>query len=139
VEESMRRVLHRLPTEGVEFLGPQPRAKLAEWMGRSHVLVLPSIEDGFGLVLTEAMACGCPAISSTNTGGEDLYTDGVEGFIVPIRDAGAIAERMQRMADDPALQGEMRAAALRKVRTIGGWAEYGAQWEALLRGMTGKV
>ena len=38
------------------------------------------------------MACGCPLISSTNTGGEDLFTDGVEGFVVPIRSPEAIAE-----------------------------------------------
>jgi alpha-maltose-1-phosphate synthase len=138
MDESLKQVLHRLPVENVEFLGSLPRAELAEWMGKSHVLVLPSIEDGFGLVLTEAMACGCPAISSTNTGGEDLYADGVEGFIVPVRDAGAIAERMQRMADDPGLQRAMREAALEKVRTIGGWTEYGAGWESLLREMTGK-
>jgi glycosyltransferase involved in cell wall biosynthesis len=78
------------------------------------------------------MACGCPVLCSTNTGGEDLFTDGVEGFIVPIRDPGALADRMQRLADDPALQRSLRDAALRRVQHIGGWRNYGDRWERLL-------
>jgi starch synthase len=83
------------------------------------------------------MACGCPVIASTNTGGDDLYTDGVEGFIVPIRDAGAITERMQMLADDPELQRTMREAALRRVHSLGGWTTYGDRWEELLLKLTG--
>ena len=44
---------------------------------------------GMALVQGQAMACGCPVIATTNTGAEDLFTDGVEGFIVPIRDPDA--------------------------------------------------
>ncbi len=71
------------------------------------------------------LACGCPVIASTNTGGEDLFTDGAEGFIVPIRSPDAIAQRLQQLADDPALQVTMRAAALRRVQALGGWDQYG--------------
>jgi glycosyltransferase involved in cell wall biosynthesis len=126
----------RLPMDGVEMIGSVPQAELAAMMSRSHALVLPSIEEGLALVQAQALACGCPVICSTNTGGEDLLSDGVEGFIVPIRDPGAVAERMQRLADDPELQGRMRAAALERVRLIGGWREYGDRWERLLRELT---
>jgi glycosyltransferase involved in cell wall biosynthesis len=136
VQENLKAALKRLPLENVEFLGPVPQKELVERMSRSHVLVLPSVEDGFGLVMAEAMACGCPVISSTNTGGSDLYADGVEGFIVPIRDAKAIEERMQLLADQPILRGEMGAAALRRVRSMGGWTEYGDRWEELLLQLT---
>ncbi len=105
-------------------------------MSRSHVLVLPSIEEGLALVQAQALACGCPVICSTNTGGEDLFSDGVEGFIVPVRDPTALADRMQRLADDPALQETMREAALNRVQSIGGWTDYGDRWEALLRKLT---
>jgi glycosyltransferase involved in cell wall biosynthesis len=136
VQENLKEALKRLPLEGVEFLGPLPQKEMVERMSRSHVLVLPSIEEGLALVQAEAMACGCPVIGSTNSGAEDLYTDGVEGFIVPIRDARAIEERMQLLADKPELQREMGAAALRRVRSIGGWAEYGDRWEELLLQLT---
>jgi glycosyltransferase involved in cell wall biosynthesis len=137
-QSDLRDILSRLPTANVEFLGPIPRAQLVDLMSRSHALVLPSIEDGFGLVLSEAMACGCPPIASTNTGGEDLFTDGVEGFIVPIRDPAAITARLQQLADSPALQQQMRAAALARVQSLGGWSDYGTRWETLLHTLTGK-
>lgn len=135
VQEDIRGVLPRLPMENVEMLGSIPQAELAAMMSRSHVLVLPSIEEGLALVQAQAMACGCPVICSTNTGGEDLFTDAIEGFIVPIRDPGALTERMQRLADDPHLQRKMRAAALERVQTICGWKEYGDRWEELLKGL----
>jgi glycosyltransferase involved in cell wall biosynthesis len=101
-------------------------------------MVLPSIEEGLALVQGQALACGCPVLASTNTGGEDLFSDGVEGYIVPVRDVAALTERMQQLADDPALQQRMSEAALRRVRTIGGWDEYGDRWENLLSQLTGK-
>jgi glycosyltransferase involved in cell wall biosynthesis len=136
VQEDLKPVLGRLPRENVEFLGPISQTELVERMSRSHVLVLPSIEEGLALVQAEAMACGCPVIGSTNSGGDDLYTDGVEGFIVPIRDAQAITDRMQLLADEPELQRTMRAAARRRVQSMGGWTEYGDRWERLLLQLT---
>jgi len=138
LQPDLRDILSRLPTANVEFLGPVPRERLVDLMSRSHALVLPSIEDGFGLVLSEAMACGCPPIASTHTGGEDLFTDGVEGFLVPIRDPAAIAQRLQQLADSPALQRQMSAAALARVQSLGGWTDYGDRWELLLRTLTGR-
>ena len=136
VQGEMRDVLSRLPRDHVEFLGVLPQAELAALMSRSHALVLPSLEEGLALVQAQAMACGCPVICSTQTGGEDLFQDGVEGFIVPVRDTGALTDRMQRLADDPALQANMRAAALTRVKSLGGWKTYGDRWEALLRQLT---
>ncbi len=135
----MASILSKLPQENVEILGSLPQPQLATWMQRSHVLVLPSIEDGFGMVMGQAMACGCPVIASTNTGAENLYTDGVEGFIVPIRDPDALALRLQQMADDRDLQRRMREASLEKVKSLGGWNDYGEQWEKLLLKETGKA
>ena len=138
VRDNLRDVLHRLPKDQVEFLGPVSRSQMADLMGKSDVLVLPSIEDGFGLVMAEAMNRGCPVIASTNTGAGDLYTDGLEGFIVPIRDAAAILEKMQWMVDNPLLAQQMRVAAVAKVKKLGGWGVYGDRWEALLKDLTGK-
>jgi starch synthase len=136
VQEDIRSILPRLPMENVDLLGSIPQSELAALMSRSHALVLPSIEEGLALVQAQAMACGCPVVCSTNTGGEDLFTDGVEGFIIPIRDPAALTARLQRLADDPNLQRSMRAAALQRVRSIGGWKEYGDRWELLLQTIT---
>ena len=136
LQPEMKRVLERLPRANVEFLGTVPQQRLAELMSTSHVMVLPSIEEGLALVQGQALACGCPVLASTNTGGEDLFTDDVEGFIVPVRDADAIAAKLQMLADDPALQQSMSEAALRRVKFLGGWNDYGARWERLLLDLT---
>ena len=104
--------------------GPQPRARLAWYYSQASVLVLPSIEEGLALVLAQAMACGLPVIASTNTGAEDLLDDGVEGFIVPVRDPAAIRARLEWLLDNPARRAEMGAAALARVRRLGGWQTY---------------
>jgi glycosyltransferase involved in cell wall biosynthesis len=135
----MQTVLLRLPQEHVEILGSVSQQKLAELMSTSHVMVLPSIEEGLALVQGQALACGCPVLASTNTGGEDLFTHDVEGFIVPVRDVQALTDRMQQLADDSARQQRMSEAALLRVKKIGGWDEYGDRWESFLRELTGTI
>jgi glycosyltransferase involved in cell wall biosynthesis len=112
-------------TDDFKVLGHLPQIKLKEIMSRSHVMVLPSIQDGFGLVLAQAMACACPVIASDNTGSEDLFADGVEGFIVPIRNTAVLASRMQWLADNPDEREAMSGRALARVQSLGGWKTYG--------------
>lgn len=138
VQDGLRNLLRRLPTEGVLFAGALSQPQLAELMSRSHVLALPSIEEGLALVQGQAMSCGCPVIGTTATGAEDLFCDGREGFIVPERDAATLAQKLQQLADDPALRSAMSAAALERVKALGGWDTYGERWDALLHRMTGK-
>jgi len=138
VPDEMRPILSRLDLRNVEIAGAVPSAQVRRYLSTSHVMVLPSVEDGWGMVMGQAMACGCPVISSDHTGGPDLYTHGVEGFIVPIRSSDAIAEYLQRLADDRALRQSMSEASLRRVKSLGGWADYGAQYAEFLKNLTGQ-
>jgi starch synthase len=106
-------------------LGHIPQTELKNLMSRSHVMVLPSVEEGLAMVQAQAMACACPVIASRNTGGEDLFSDGKEGFIVSIRDADALAARLQQLADQPELRIAMGQRALERVQSMGGWRDYG--------------
>jgi len=124
VEPNMEPILRGLPAN-IRYLGPIPKDKLPEYYSQASVFVLPSIQDGFGLVQAEAMACAVPVIATSNTGAADLFEDGSEGFIVPIRSPDAIADRLQRLLDDPGLQRLLGQNALKRVRSIGGWREYG--------------
>lgn len=69
-------------------------AGLDEVFGKSHVVVHPSVADGFGYVVAEAMASGVPVIVSSTTGGRDWVIDGHNGFIVPVGDRDALRERL---------------------------------------------
>jgi glycosyltransferase involved in cell wall biosynthesis len=120
----------------IEVLGPRPQEEVKQWMSRSHVMVLPSIEEGLATVQGQAMACGCPVIGTDHSGAEDLFGDGIEGFIVPIRNAEAIRERLERLAGDPALRAGMSAAGLLRVRTLGGWRKYGDAYISAIGGIS---
>lgn len=118
-------------------LGHMPQSQLKNIMSRSHVMVLPSVEEGLALVQAQAMACACPVIGTLNTGAEDLFSDGQEGYIVPIRDPGALAERLQHLADNPELRASMGEKALSKVQSLGGWHSYGEKAMAIYGALIG--
>ena len=80
-------------------------------MGRNDVLVFPSLFEGFGLVIGEALSRGVPVITTPHTGGPELLRDGQDGFIVPIRDSEAIAARLLQLHDDRELLRTMSESA----------------------------
>jgi starch synthase len=96
------------------------------------VLLFPSLFEGFGLVITEAMSQGTPVITTPNTGGPDVIDNGVDGFIVPIRSAEAIAEKLEVLAREPYRAYEMKLAARAKAR-MRAWENYRRQLVALAR------
>lgn len=75
-----------------------PHSQMLATMKESDVLVLPSFSEGFGMVVTEAMACGLPVIVTPDVGASDLITNGKEGFVVPPASAEAIAEALNALA-----------------------------------------
>jgi len=108
-----------------EYKGVCPRKDLWQLYSQASVLVLASVEEGLALVQAQAMACGVPVIATTNTGAEDLFTDGVEGFIIPIRSPEAIKEKIEWMIDNKELRDKMAAASRKRVKSLGGWDRYG--------------
>jgi glycosyltransferase involved in cell wall biosynthesis len=73
---------------------------------------LPSIDDGFGMVVLEALACGLPVVTTANVGASEFIHEGGNGYVVPIRDTGTLADRLQQFSDDPALIHRMSVEAL---------------------------
>ncbi len=100
-----------------------PHSEVLREMGQHDVLVFPSLFEGFGLVILEAMSQGVPVITTPNSGGLDVVTEGVDGFGVPVRSAEAIAERLERLASDRTLLAEMKNAALATARRHS-WESY---------------
>lgn len=106
-----------------EYLGILPRVRLMEAMKQADLFVFPSLAEGFGLVIGEALACGVPVLTTTNTGGPELITEGQEGWCVPAHDVKALAERLEWAARHRDELREMgRRARLRAERWT--WADY---------------
>jgi teichuronic acid biosynthesis glycosyltransferase TuaC len=85
-------------------------------MARAQLVALPSWDEAFGLVYTEAMAQGTPVIAGKGEGPEDFITDGESGYLVPVRSPDALASIITKVLDDPAKTAAIgeagRAAAL---------------------------
>jgi glycosyltransferase involved in cell wall biosynthesis len=111
---------------GAEIAGVRAGAALAAEYAAADIFVLPSVEDGFGLVVLEAMLAGLPVVVSDHAGAAAAVHDGVDGYVIPARDADALAARLTTLAADPGLRRRMGAAALASVvrRT---WDDYGAE------------
>lgn len=107
--------------EGVVFTGILKGEALKNQYRTASVFILPSLEEGLALVQGEALAFGVPILITTNTGGDDIINDGVEGFIVPPADVKSLSERLQEMADNHDKLNEMSENALHAAKQLGNW------------------
>lgn len=86
------------------------------------VFAFPTIEEGSALVVYEALASGLPVVTTPHAG--SVVRNGEEGFVVPIRDVDALADRLERLRSDGGLREEMRRAARRRAEEFT-WERYG--------------
>jgi alpha-maltose-1-phosphate synthase len=117
VNEFPKSWLSEVPN-GVRYIPSVPHVTLNQYYSSANVFVFPSLVEGFGLVLLEAMACGIPVITTPNTAGPDILTDGLEGFIIPIRDPEALKEKLEWCYRHPIELAEMGRAARRKAEQL---------------------
>jgi len=100
-----------------EFTGALPHDAVAELYRTSAVLVMPAVTDwkgeqeGFGMVLVEAMASGLPVVATLSGGIADVIRDGRTGLLVSERDPGALADAIGRLLDDPRMAESLASAA----------------------------
>ncbi len=100
----------------VEFLGALPQTELPKHYAACAAFVLPSIREGMGLVLAEALLCGAPVIATNSGGVTDMVRDGETGLLVPERDARALANAIEKILNDRALAQRLAQAGAKFVR-----------------------
>jgi len=96
----------------MRFIGRVPRSALTPVYANSDLFVFPTLSDGFGLTQLEAMAHGLPVIATPNCG--NVVTDGVDGFVIPIRDPQRLASAIETLIVDRQLHQRMSHAAMQK-------------------------
>jgi glycosyltransferase involved in cell wall biosynthesis len=91
-------------------------ADLPKMYALADIFVLPSLEETWGLVVNEAMACGLPVVVTDRVGAwVDLVHDGANGFVVPAADSPALAERLERLVSDPQLLRQFGDCSARRI------------------------
>lgn len=111
---------------------PVSQYELFKLYQKFDALLLPSLFEGFGLVILEAMAAGLPVITTPNSIGPELITHGKDGFIVPIRNVEAIRDAVMVLLNStPEQRSEMRHAARAKANGYS-WDAYRNRLETLL-------
>src|SRR5690606_1276464 len=111
IEGVKRRVAELGLRDCVEVLGWVSGADKRRELLRASLYVLPSYAEGLPMGILEAMAAGLPTVSTTIGGIPDAVDEGVEGFLIRPGDVDALAERIVRLLQDPALRAQMALAA----------------------------
>lgn len=111
--------------DNVEFTGLIRHENLAPIYRKAHAFVLPSLNEGMSNVILEAIASGLPIVTTDTGGSKELVRDGVNGFIVRMKDGDDIAEKLERLITNPGLCSRMSKES-RKI------AE-GLSWEKVAR------
>jgi glycosyltransferase involved in cell wall biosynthesis len=100
----------RAETKDLNFLGALDKKRIAVEFAQADVFCLPSLAEGSATVIFEALAAGLPIITTHSSG--SVIRDGVEGIVVPERNAEAIAESIARIVNNRALRAAMSVAAI---------------------------
>lgn len=101
-----------------------PHHDLINYYNQASVFVFPSLDEGMAYVQLEAMACGLPVVCTPNSGGDSVVEHGTDGFIVPIRNPRALAEKIEYLYLNKDVQESMSKAAYLKALSFT-WDAYG--------------
>jgi glycosyltransferase involved in cell wall biosynthesis len=125
VEPSFQKFLvEHLPR--VQVRPPMPHTALSTFIREHHVFVLPSLHDGFGMVVPQAMASGLVPIVSDHCGAAELVENGVNGYIVPAGDSMSIREKLRILIAHPEQWLKMRFGLSRRSSSLD-WKSYAQQ------------
>ncbi|MGD8998294.1 MAG: glycosyltransferase [Anaerolineae bacterium] len=127
-EQALRQLADEVDVaKRVSFLGFQPPDQVRAWMQRARVLVLPSLEEGMGVVLLEALACGTPVVGSRVDGIQDVITPQV-GRLVPPADSAALSEAIQAILSDSQQWADMSQQGRHRAVTHYDWDHIATQF-----------
>lgn len=93
-----------LKHEGIIYLGTIPKENLPTYYSLFDVFVLPTHREGFGNVLIETASMGIPVVTTSVTGAKDAIKDGYNGILVPVNNASALKNAMERLYNNMSLR-----------------------------------
>jgi glycosyltransferase involved in cell wall biosynthesis len=118
--------------KSVSFYGSLPDDQLGQIYRDSHVFVMPSKKEGFGIVFLEAMAAGLPCIGGNHGGTPEVIEQGVSGFLVEYGDANKLVFYFQALAESAELYDTMSGAARYRATETLGFDSMAQSWRELI-------
>ena len=102
----------------VQFLGRVPREETSPYYQEASLFVLPSLNEGMSNAMLEALASGLPILATETGGTEELVENGVNGFIIKMKDAQDLAEKIEMILKDEGLRVQMGLASRKKAQEM---------------------
>ncbi len=137
-DKLFKKFVNKFNNENIIYFDTINSTKLSDYFSQCSVLVLPSISDGFGLVVIQAMSCCLPVIVSDNTGAKDLIKEGHNGFIVETRNVNELSEKIEYLYKNPKKIKEMGNNAFETIQNNYTWEAYGNRWQKILNKLANK-
>ena len=128
IDEEIKEFVNQYKDENIIFHGPKKQSDLSWYFSQCDVYCLASIEEGLAMVQAQAMACGLPIITTTNTGGGELIENDKNGFVIPIRDIQAIKEKILYIYKNREISKRMGEEAHKTVFNGFRWSDYGDRY-----------
>lgn len=137
--EDRQRLLYTIHDLGLEnhvqVLGRLAPQEVVRQLQQADVFLLSSLSEGISNAVLEAMSCGLPVVTTDCGGMREAVTDGVEGFVVRVRDAEAMAEALAQLAGSPELRKTMGQAARKRILCEFTLERQICQWHELLQSL----
>ncbi len=125
IENNFKKILKKFKKlKNVKFISKQKQENLKYFYNNSDIFVLYSLEEGLSMVQAQAMACGLPIICSENTGGSEIVDDGINGYVIPIKNIEILKNKIQEFYYNRSKLKNFSLNALKKTKDIS-WENYG--------------
>lgn len=108
------------------YIKSLPHSEVLALMRETDLFIFPTLSEGFGMVVTEAMSQGTPVITTPNGCGGDLIVDGENGWLVPAGDSAALRQKIKDVIAEPSILEQVGKAALKTAESRP-WEVYGAE------------
>ena len=128
IDRDMEPVVNRYRKANWRLMGHVDHYSLAEFLSECDIGVQPSLEEGLSMVIPQMMSCGLPVIITENTGGGNIVTSGLNGFILKARDVDAMKAHIEFLYHHPVKLAEMKEEATKAIASGFTWDDYGDRY-----------
>ena len=124
LEKGINSFLNGIKNSNIFFLGNKNELELNNIYNSSDLFILNSFEDGFGMVIPQAMACGLPVITTFNTGASEIIENNKNGFVIKAGDTNSLEKKIKKIYFDKKLRYKMSKYSIKKVKKFYSWETY---------------